>query len=400
MTPKFSSFARMVLLCGATCAAGLASGCSFVGRSGPTTSAVVRSTGNTAANGLIQVVNVDATTVQRNLMVSRSPGFAETYGDAPSDPLLVGRGDAIDIQVFEAPPAVLFGMPNGGAFPGGATVSANTVSRGTDLPQQIVGDDGTVTVPFVGSVTAAGRSTRQIAQNIQARLQGRAHDPQVIVRRLDNVSSNVTVVGDVAQSNRIRLSAKGERLLDAIAGAGGTRQAIDKSLVQITRGGRVLGMPLTAVIADPRENIHLRPDDVVTVLYQPYSFTALGAVGRNAEVPFEGTGLTLSQALGRIGGLDDNRSNVRGVFIFRFENPAALDPAGVGPARLTPDGKVPVIYRIDMRDPATLFAAQQFPIRNKDVLYVSNAPIADFQKFLGVVSSTVFSVIGIANTVP
>jgi polysaccharide export outer membrane protein len=56
----------------------------------------------------------------------------------------------------------------------------------------------------------------------------------------------------------------------------------------------------------------LHPDDVVTALYQPYSFTALGAVGRNAEIDFEGTGLTLTQALGRIGGLRDDRADIKG----------------------------------------------------------------------------------------
>jgi polysaccharide export outer membrane protein len=47
-----------------------------------------------------------------------------------------------------------------------------------------------------------------------------------------------------------------------------------------------------------------------------------------------------------------------------------------------------------------LFAAQDFAIRDKDVLYVSNAPIADLQKFLSIVSSAAFSVTGINNALP
>ena len=102
----------------------------------------------------------------------------------------------------------------------------------------------------------------------------------------------------------------------------------------------------------------------MTLLYQPYSFTALGAIGKNDEVNFEATGLTLAQALGRIAGLQDARANVKGVFIFRVEDPAALDPAIRTTARTTPDGKVPVIYRINMKEPSSLFIAQSFPIRN------------------------------------
>ena len=84
-------------------------------------------------------------------------------------------------------------------------------------------------------------------------------------------------------------------------------------------------------------------------------------------------------------------------FLFRLENPAALDPALAASARTTPEGKIPVIYRIDMKNPATFFAAQSFPVRNKDVIYVSNAPLAEFQKFVNVVSSLVYPILAVNN---
>jgi len=174
---------------------------------------------------------------------------------------------------------------------------------------------------------------------------------------------------------------------------------VGKTTIRITRGRQVATLPLETILLDPAQNIRLQPDDVVTALFQPYSFTALGAVTNNAEIPFEGTGITVAQALGRVGGLQDNRADIRGVFIFRLEDPAALDPAIREGARTTPDGRIPVIYRIDMRDPATFFIAQSFPIRNNDVLYVSNAPLADLQKFVSIVSSMVFSVINLGNAV-
>ena len=68
-------------------------------------------------------------------------------------------------------------------------------------------------------------------------------------------------------------------------------------------------------------------------------------------------------------------------------------------SRRTPDGLIPVIYRIDLKNPATFFVAQGFPIRNKDVLYVSSAPITDLQRFVGIVSSMAFTVIGLGNQI-
>ena len=213
------------------------------------------------------------------------------------------------------------------------------------------------------------------------------------MRRVSNATATVTVLGDVAQSGRISLSAKGERVLDVLASAGGSKQAIAKSVVQITRGDRSLTLPLSQVVSDGRQNIVLQPNDVVTVYYQPYTFTVLGATGTNAEVPLEGTPVSLSQALGRVGGLQDNRANIRGVFIFRFEDPRAIDPSLRAGARTTSDGKIPVIYRVDLRDPATFLVAQNFPIKNKDVLYVANAPLADLAKFVAIVSPLYYSVL-------
>jgi polysaccharide export outer membrane protein len=88
------------------------------------------------------------------------------------------------------------------------------------------------------------------------------------------------------------------------------------------------------------------------------------------------------------------------VFIFRLEDAAALSSEHYDASQVTPDGKVPVIYRVDMSNPATFFVAQGFPIHDKDVIYVSNSPIADLQKFINVISQLAFSVAGVVGTIP
>jgi polysaccharide export outer membrane protein len=213
---------------------------------------------------------------------------------------------------------------------------------------------------------------------------------------LRNNTANVTVVGEVSNSLRVPLTPKGERLLDALAAAGGVRQPVSKMTLQLTRGDQVRSMPLETVIRDPKQNIFLMSDDVVTALFQPYSFTALGATGKNEEVPFETRGITLSQALARAGGLQDVRADARGVFIFRFESPASIELDDRKPA-MTPEGKVPVVYRLDLKKPASFFVAQSFPIYDKDILFISNAPAAELQKFLGLIATTVYPVLGVVN---
>jgi polysaccharide export outer membrane protein len=219
-----------------------------------------------------------------------------------------------------------------------------------------------------------------------------------VVRFAQNVTTNVTVLGDVKNPRRIALTPFGERLLDAIAEAGGTSHAMDLMTVQITRGGVVQRMAARDIISDPRQNIVLRSDDVVTALFQPYSFTVLGAAGRNAEVRFEGVGLSLAQALGRIGGLQEDRADPEGLFIFRWERPEMF---GLSPATVQTNekGLIPVIYRADMKQPTSYFAAQRFQMRDGDVVYVSNSRLSDIQRFVNILASSVLPVAAIQNTV-
>lgn len=373
-------------------AAMLLTGCSSLGAAGPGTRSVRAADGAAYAGADIAVVDIDRSLTGRIADRARAQSFAEVFGPAAARAPTVQRGDMVAITIWEAPPAVLFG-------PGSEQRMAGelSVAGGTGIPQQRVEDDGTIAVPFVGRVAATGRSTTEIQQEIVRRLQGRAHDPQVLVRLVDNQASAVTVLGEVASARRVPLGARGERLLDILAEAGGPTEDVDKITVRLSRADRAVTMPLDAVILDPAQNVAMRAGDVLTVLHQPFTFTALGATGRNAEVPFEGSGLTLAQALGRVGGLRDDRADIRGVFIFRFEDPAVLDPAAVRAAQTTLEGRVPVVYRLDLSDPAGFFIAQDFAMRDDDILYVSNAIGTDLQKFLSAVSGVVLSTLTVGN---
>lgn len=378
------------------------SGCSSLGGSGPSRQDVSTASGRVVGNADIKVLDVTDAVARRVLEAGKFALFSETLGDSGPIGSVIGRGDVLEVTIWEAPPAALFGgQASFGTSETSAVMAASAGStQKTSLPDMMVDSSGRIRVPFAGSIPAAGRTPRQIEADITNRLSRKAHDPQVIVRLARNANAGVTVVGDVNSSSRVTLTPRGERLLDVIASAGGVNQATNKTTIQITRGMQVVQLPLDKVIRDPAQNIRLREDDVVTALYQPYSFTSLGATAANAEILFESTGLTLAQALGRVGGLKDERADIRGVFIFRLEDVRALDPAVAATARQTPDGRVPVIYRINLKDPSTFFIAQSFPIRDKDVLYVSNAPLTDLQRFVGIVSSLAFTAIGLGQAVP
>jgi polysaccharide export outer membrane protein len=340
----------------------------------------------------VEVIDVNEGVARKLLERQKRERFSEAFENKPHGDYVLGPGDVIEVLLWETPPAALFGLPSN------ALLDSNS-SRATTFPAQMVSMEGTIHLPFAGPVQCAGRKPSEVEEQIVQKLAGRAHKPQVLVRVTDHNSASVTIVGEVALSRRLPLTARGERLLDALAASGGTRQPVHKTSVQVARGGKVETLPLDTVIRDPKQNIVLQPGDVVTALHQPFAFSVLGATGKNEEVSFEGQGLSLAQALARAGGLQDSRADAQGIFIFRFEPNEAL-PATQKPRALTPDGKVPVVYRVDLKDPTIFFAAQSFPVVNGDVLYVSNAPAAELQKFLNImlaVTYPVFNVISLQN---
>lgn len=340
---------------------------------------------------LIQVVPVTPAVARQVVLAERTMSFPSLPSQlAPEN--MIGPGDTIEIIVWEAAPAILFRNSSSSSFLGTVTPTGTST---TSLPAQMVSKQGEILFPFVGKIQVAGKSPAQIETLIVEKLRGKANQPQVIVRVASNAANTVTIVGEVGQSIRMPLTPKGERVLDAIAAAGGVRQPVNKSTVQVTRNGRVQSLPLETIIRDPNQNIVLQPSDVVTVYFQPLSFTVLGATGKNDEITFEAQGITLSQAMGRVGGLIDGRADSKAVFIFRYENPGSpvVKPNGW----VTEDNTVPVVYQFDMNDPATFFLAQNFPMKNKDLMYVSAASSVELMKFLAVITSVLSPAASINN---
>ena len=366
-----------------TMAAVLLSGCSQLPTSGPTGEEIDKASAP-AAGPALQLVDVDDRVARQLLSQRKSLLFSESLGQQAGTPAAVGSGDSLEVSIWEAPPATLFG--------GGVIDPRNPSSvRATTLPEQTVDREGYIMVPFAGRIRASGQSAQAVATEIAQRLKGKANQPEVLVRVMRNASSNVTIVGEVNASVRMPLTASGERLLDALAAAGGVRQPVSKMTLQVTRGDTYQSLPLDVVIRDPKQNVPLRAGDVITALFQPLSFTALGATGKNEEISFEAQGINLAQALARAGGLQDARSDAKGVFVFRFEQANAM-AWPKQPVMTTPDGLVPVVYRFDLHNPASFFVMQSFPISNRDLLYVSNSPSSELQKFLNLVFSVIYPI--------
>jgi len=66
-------------------------------------------------------------------------------------------------------------------------------------------------------------------------------------------------------------------------------------------------------------------------------------------------------------------------------------------ARPNSEGLVPVIYRVDLKQPETYFAAQRFRMRDGDVVYVSDSGLVGLQRFVNIIASSILPVATVRN---
>jgi polysaccharide export outer membrane protein len=325
-------------------------------------------------NYVIVPVNA-AVTYRLSALESEPP---PPFGDNRPATGTIGIGDVVALTIFEADSGGLFLPREAG------TRAGNYVT----LPPQQVGSDGDISVPYLGSARAAGLTTAELGKDIERHLASRAVEPQVVVTIADRRSRPVSVLGDLERSMIFTLDPGGETILGAIARAGGPKFPAFESVVTLQRAGRTQRDLLDDIARKPSLNIQLRPDDAIYVSHAPRYFLAMGAIGQSSSlgpvdrrVSFQDRDLTLMDALGRAGGLNDDRANAHAVFVFRFEPRATLVALRAAPAVELP-AVVPTVYLVDLIDPAGFFDASRFPIHSQDVVYIANAPATDLLKFL------------------
>ena len=201
----------------------------------------------------------------------------------------------------------------------------------------------------------------------------------------------------------LALNSVGERLLALVARAGGPRFQAIESYVTLQRNGKQVRVLLSRVVHDPRENIFIRPNDVIFINHEAPTFTALGALnqnifGFNSEIPFDVETLTLSQAIGKAGGLSDVQSDPGEIYVYRFEERHFLEKLGVDTRRFILD-KIPTIYHVNLRDPSGLLLSSAFQMRTKDVMYIANAKVVDYYKLLTLINNTTSTVRNVNSAV-
>jgi polysaccharide export outer membrane protein len=306
---------------------------------------------------------VRVTTEALGILAMNAPRLTAGVSDRrPPTEIRFGIGDIVSATIFEAAAGGLFIPIEAGVRPG------NFIT----LPNQAVDSKGNISVPYAGAIVALNRTPAEVQQAIVAALRNRAIEPQAVVALVEQRTSLISVLGEVNAPARFPASAAGERILDTITRAGGPKGQGFDTWVMLERTGHRATVPFGALVYEPSNNIFTRPQDTIYVYREPQTFVAFGASGQQGQFNFEAWRISLAEAVAKAGGLNDTLADPAAVFLYRGEALEVAEKLGVDCSRF-PGPVIPIVYSIDFRDPAGYFLATKFQMRNKDVIYISNA---------------------------
>jgi len=204
---------------------------------------------------------------------------------------LIGPDDLLDVRIpdlLDVPPEPPLAAPTG-AVPAGAVVAGTPVfQRGLRVDAA-----GTITIPMLGTVQAAGRTASALEQEIAHALVARGilRDPHVSVLVAEYRARVVAVVGSVERPGPYPLTQAGATVADMIWAAGGPSKDAGRIVEFAPAGGDAVGVRPAAAAAPA-------PDAGITraAATEP-SAVALGV--RSVRVEPAGAGRRVTIALSR-----------------------------------------------------------------------------------------------------
>jgi len=319
--------------------------------------------------------------VTRATAVQPALGFTDDFkraGLVGSD--TIRPGDTLGITVWE--------NVDDGLFVSGGV-------RAATLEEVQVDGAGFIFIPYAGRIRASGNTPDAIRRIITRKLGEATPDPQVEVRRLAGDGASVSLVGAVGAQGVYPIERPTRTLSTMLAAAGGVLIEPEVAQITIVRGDKRSKVWFQDLYKYPEFDIALRGGDRVLVEEDTRAFTALGATGAQARLPFESPTLSAVEAIAQVGGLQATTADPTGVFILRNE-PAEIANQVLGRTDLV--GAQRMVYVLDLTRPNGMFMARDFAVRDEDTLYVTEAPFTQWSRTISALLTPVTSIGSVAST--
>lgn len=380
MTSRVPRFARITALC--TCIVAL-SACDVLTRvlpsAGPTRNQIFAGSVQNEGDAFVVEVNQRVTAATSLVPTLGFPRELLNAGVSNTD--LIRPGDLLSLTIFE--------NVSDGLLAGEGANAAQLTTLQVDT-------SGFIFIPYAGRIRAAGNTPEQLREIITRNLDEQTPDPQVIVTREAGNGATVVIAGDVNGQGIFPIERPTRTLSGMLAAAGGS--ALDPEITRVTlvRGSHTGTVWYQDIFRDPAVDIALRADDRIVVEGDTRQFTALGATGAQTIVEFESRVISAIDAIASVGGLNPSLADPTGVFVLRNE-PEELANLVLGRTDLI--GTQRMIYVLDLTAPTGMFEARDFVIRDGDTVYVTSAPITQFNTAISALTGTLSGVTGLTDSV-
>jgi polysaccharide export outer membrane protein len=296
------------------------------------------------ARTLTQLRDLEKTAAEAR--ISRPADF-KPYNDPYT--YLIGPGDELRITVFEHPELT------------------NPTGTANELSGRVVNSDGKFFFPYVGAVQAAGRTVQDIQQTITQGLRSVIRNPQVDVSVFRFRSQRVVVSGEVRTPGAVPITDVPPTLAEIVSSAGGLTTEADLGNVTVTRGNSTVRSDLYSYFynGDQSNNLRLQAGDVVNVPDRRFNKVfVLGEVSRPNSLVMPRGRLTLAEALADSGGVNPLTANAGQIYVIRD------------------NGAKPQIFHLNASTPDALVMADQFNLRQRDVVFVDSVPVVRWSRIV------------------
>ncbi|BCD97014.1 polysaccharide export protein [Marinagarivorans cellulosilyticus] len=305
------------------------------------------------------VVDIQPITIDLIAQMANQPKALKPSGISPADSIagydyLIGRGDVLSIIVYDHPELTI---------PAGSERSAAESGN-------VVHSDGTIFYPYIGQVNVAGRTVRDVRNEMQTRLADFVAKPQVDVKVVAFNAQKTYVTGQVSKPGTFAITNVPVRVLDALSFAGGLTEDANWRNVILTRDGidTALSVYDMLTLGDLSQNYLLKNGDVLHVPEAGNQLAiVMGEVRNPTTFTLGNNRMSLTSAIAKAGGLNQITANASGVFVIR---------------RTANKEKFATIYQLDASNAAAFALGSEFMLEPTDVVYVTAAPVSRWNRVL------------------
>lgn len=269
----------------------------------------------------------------------------------PYEPYRVGPRDVLTITVWDHPELTI----PAGEF------------RSADISGYRVGEDGMLFYPYVGVITAAGKTVEELRLLLTGGLAPFIAKPQLDVRVATFRSQRTYVVGELIKPGVQAITDIPLTVAEALDRAGGPSTAADLSRASLARDGKTYRIDLNALYqeGDTTQNVLLQDGDVLNIPDRAQNkILVMGEVLKPDSQLMVKSRKTLAEAISDAGGVSAFSSDPRRIYVFR----SRLDR--------------PLVFRLDGKTPDAMLLAERFELEPRDVVYVDTAGISRWNRVL------------------